>query len=45
MEIDSSLDDALSDEIMNMSTDDIVLRTRLLDNECKVMRSGSYFIN
>jgi len=39
MEIDSSLDDALSDEIMNMSTDDIVLRTRLLDNECKVMRS------
>ena len=38
---------ALSEEVMQMSTDDLVARTRLIDNECKMMRSGflenSYF--
>ena len=31
---------ALSEEVMQMSTDDLVARTRLIDNECKMMRSG-----
>jgi len=30
---------ALSDEVMQMSTEDLVARTRLIDNECKMMRS------
>ena len=33
-------DTALSDEVMQMSTEDLVARTRLIDNECKMMRSG-----
>jgi len=32
-------DEALNQEIMRMSTDDLVTRTRLLDNEVKIMRS------
>ena len=32
--------DALPEEVLKMSTDDLVARTRLLDNDCKVMRSG-----
>ena len=31
---------ALPEEVLKMSTDDLVGRTRLLDNDCKVMRSG-----
>ena len=31
---------ALSEEVMQMSTEDLVARTRLIDNECKMMRSG-----
>lgn len=34
-----NIDSMLSDEILQMSTDDIVLRSKLLDNECKMMRS------
>jgi len=30
---------ALSEEVMQMSTEDLVARTRLIDNECKMMRS------
>merc|ERR1711953_48045 len=30
---------ALSEEVMQMSTEDLVARTRLLDNDCKIMRS------
>jgi len=30
---------ALPEEVLKMSTDDLVGRTRLLDNDCKVMRS------
>jgi len=33
------VDDALTDEIMQMTTDDINFRTQMLDNECKIMRS------
>ena len=33
------LDEALEQEIQRMTTDDLVTRTRLLDNECKIMRS------
>ena len=33
-------DTALSEEVMQMSTEDLVARTRLIDNECKMMRSG-----
>lgn len=32
-------DATLSDDILTMTTEDIALRTRLLDNECKMMRS------
>ena len=34
-------DATLSDDILTMTTEDIALRTRLLDNECKMMRSGT----
>ena len=38
--------DALPEEVLKMSTDDLVARTRLLDNDCKVMRSGKiHFLN
>lgn len=33
---------ALPEEVLKMSTDDLVARTRLLDNDCKVMRSGIF---
>jgi len=33
------VDQALDEEILNMSTDDIKLRCRLLDNECSYMKS------
>ena len=33
-------DTALSEEVMKMTTDDLIARTRLLDNDCKIMRSG-----
>jgi len=33
------LDEALEQEIQRMTTDDLITRTRLLDNECKIMRS------
>jgi len=32
-------DTALSEEVMKMTTDDLIARTRLLDNDCKIMRS------
>lgn len=35
---------ALSEEVMQMSTEDLVARTRLIDNECKMMRSGYFEI-
>jgi hypothetical protein len=35
------VDQALDEEILNMSTDDIKLRCRLLDNECSYMKSGT----
>ena len=35
------VDQALDEEILNMSTDDIKLRCRLLDNECSYMKSGN----
>ena len=38
MELDSA-EENLSDEILNMSTADIQARTRLLDNEIRIMRS------
>jgi len=34
-----NLDADLSDEILSMSTDDITFRAKMLDNECKMMRS------
>ena len=37
---DMTESDALPEEVLKMSTDDLVARTRLLDNDCKVMRSG-----
>lgn len=33
------IDETLNNEILKMSTDDLKARTRLLDNECKIMRS------
>ena len=33
-------DAALSEEVMKMTTEDLIARTRLLDNDCKIMRSG-----
>ena len=33
------IDEALNQEIMKMSTDDLKTRTQLLNNECKIMRS------
>ncbi|TRY61146.1 hypothetical protein TCAL_17236 [Tigriopus californicus] len=41
METDSGVEEArdLSDEVLRMSTDEIVSRARLLDNEIKIMRS------
>lgn len=34
-----NVDADLSDEILSMSTDDITFRAKMLDNECKMMRS------
>jgi len=42
MSADTEMKDAetaLSEEVMQMSTEDLVARTRLIDNECKMMRS------
>ena len=39
---DMTESDALPEEVLKMSTDDLVARTRLLDNDCKVMRSGNF---
>ena len=36
------MNSVLSEEVLQMSTDDLVARTRLLDNECKIMRSGQF---
>lgn len=36
---EDNVDTMLSDEILTMQTDDVSLRSKLLDNECKMMRS------
>lgn len=38
-------EEALGDDVLRMSTDEIVSRTRLLDNEIKIMKSEVMRIN
>ena len=38
-----SIDDELDREILNSSTDDIINRTRLMENEIKVLIHQYYF--
>lgn len=42
---DEEMEQALGDEIMRMSTDEIVSRIRLLDNEIKIMKSEVMRVN
>eukprot|EP00730_Choanoeca_flexa_P008753 TRINITY_DN12531_c9_g1_i4.p3 TRINITY_DN12531_c9_g1~~TRINITY_DN12531_c9_g1_i4.p3 ORF type:complete len:138 (+),score=23.75 TRINITY_DN12531_c9_g1_i4:84-497(+) len=37
--MDVAQDEELDQEILNMPADDILMRVRLLDDECKIMRS------
>jgi 26S proteasome regulatory subunit T5 len=39
-----SVEDEIDKEILNSSTDDIINRTRLLDNDIKVLSSRMYLI-
>lgn len=40
-----AIDDSLPEEIMQMSTDDIVRRTKLIENEIRVLKDESTRLN
>lgn len=40
-----AVDDSLPEEILHMSTDDIVRRTRLLDNEIRILKDEATRLN